>query len=243
MITALHVLLRTLARFGLIAVIDLSLSGDDALVIAMAARDVPPKWRRITVILGAVCSVALQVTFAAVISLILGVPLVHAAGGLLLLWIAWKLVMPQKEEGSREAKVGSSIMHAVRIIVLADISLSLDNVLALVAVSKGNLFFLGGGLLLSACVLLWGAVWLSGLMQRFVWLVYVGGFILLWVAMGMILEDKIIEDVLPPDVISAETPIHIGLVAILGLLAWFYLRLRHTSLEGSGPGAPPPAGA
>ena len=225
-------ILQNVGQLGLIAAIDLTLSGDDAVVIAMAARGVPRKWRKWTILLGALASVLLQVLFAAAVSFLYRIPLLHAAAGLLLLWIAWKLVLPAEME-TKEAAVGSSIFQAVKIIVLADISLSLDNVLALVAISGGNLVLLGLGLLLSAFVLLTGAVWLTALMSKFWWLAYGGGAVLVWVALGMILEDEIIGDWLPAAVISMEFPIKAVVLVGLAVATWWYLNAhpRQPALE------------
>jgi len=126
------------ARLFGIGVLNLLLSGDNALVIALAVRALPPKQRVLGQIWGALGAVALRVVFVAIVTLLLRVPLLQLAGGLLLLWIAVRLVRPEDAEdgGGRH---GSSVWEAVWIIIVADITMSLDNVLAIAAAAKGEM--------------------------------------------------------------------------------------------------------
>src|SRR5690349_3753193 len=111
-----------------IVVIDLVLSGDNAVVIAMATRSLPPAERRRAIILGAAGAIGLRVLCTALVAVLLGIPLLQAAGGLLLLWIAFKLL--HKQEHTLAAGEGSTLLGAIRTIVLADAVMSLDNMLA-----------------------------------------------------------------------------------------------------------------
>lgn len=176
-----------------IIIIDLVLSGDNAVVIGMAARSLPPPQRRKAIIFGGGAAVGLRILFTALATLLLQVPLLQAAGGLLLIWIAIKLLTggEHSEEGVQEA---GSMAEAIRIIVLADVVMSLDNMLAVAATAHGDLWLLLFGLAVSIPLLLLGSSLVSSLLNRFPWLTWVGALILGWAAARMIVEDQIVED-------------------------------------------------
>src|SRR5215204_972004 len=116
--------------------VNLILSGDNAVVIAMAARSLQGSQRRQAIIWGAAGAVALRLVFAAIISFLLEIPFLQVAGGLLLIWIAWKLVHDEPEEGEEKVEAGQSVWQAIRIIIVADAVMSLDNVIALVGAAR-----------------------------------------------------------------------------------------------------------
>ena len=122
---------------GLLLVLftNLILSGDNALVIAMAARTLEGAQRRQAIVWGAIGAVALRLVFAAVVTYLLTVPFLQLAGGLLLVWIAWKLIHEEEGEGDK-VEAGTSAWEAIRIIVVADAVMSLDNVVALVQAAR-----------------------------------------------------------------------------------------------------------
>src|SRR2546428_6832513 len=177
------------ARLFGIGVLNLLLSGDNALVIALAVRALPPKQRVLGQIWGALGAVALRVVFVAIVTLLLRVPLLQLAGGLLLLWIAVRLVRPEDAEdgGGRH---GSSVWEAVWIIIVADITMSLDNVLAIAAAAKGEMVLVVIGIALSLPIVVWGAGLLAKLMNRWAWIVWLGGGFLAYVAVVMVFEGK-----------------------------------------------------
>ncbi len=176
------------ARLFGIVIIDLTLAGDNALVIALAVRTLPPRqqfWGRVW---GAAGAVGLRLAFIAVATLLLAIPMLQLVGGLLLLWIAFKLV--RKETGAeKHVRQGGSLWEAIWIIVLADAIMSLDNVLAVAAAAHGDLFLVTFGIGLSLPIVVWGSSLLAVLMNRFVWIIWVGGGILGYVAGEMILDD------------------------------------------------------
>ena len=131
-----------------IVVIDLVLSGDNAVVIGMAASRLEGQARRRAILFGAAGAVALRVAFTAVVAVLLGVPFLQLFGGVLLVWIAFKLVRPHKEEHG-EVKAASGLWEAVRTIVMADVVMSLDNILAVGGSAHGDLRLLIFGLALS----------------------------------------------------------------------------------------------
>lgn len=216
--------LRHIGPFLSVVLIDLLLAGDNAVVIGLAARGVPLQYRRRAIVLGSMAAIVLRLLFAAVVSFLVNIPLLRAVGGVLLFWIAWKLVAPEAEREHHVAQ-GTSVIEAVKIIVAADAIMSLDNVLALVAVSHGNLPLLAAGLMLTIPLLVWGSAWLSLFMNRMPWLVYLGGMLLVWVAVGMILHDSVIHGLLPGFIVAAETPVRVVLTLLLSGIALLALRI------------------
>lgn len=179
-----------------IVLIDLVLSGDNAVVIGLAARSLPLRQQRMAILFGGLGAILLRILFAVIAAFLLGVPLLQAIGGVLLLWIAWKLL--HEESGPHEVAEGKSLLDALRTIILADVVMSLDNILAIAGVSHGNVFQLAFGLFLSMPIILFGSSLIAQLMNRLPWLVFVGSGILTWTAGGMIQEDRIVGPLLPP---------------------------------------------
>src|SRR5256885_4970157 len=172
-----------------IVVIDLTLAGDNALVIALAVRTLPKPqqlWGRIW---GTAGAVGLRLAFIAVATYLLSVPLLQLVGGLALLWIAFKLV--HKETGAEgHVRQGGSLREAIWIIIVADAVMSLDNVLAVAAAAHGDMTLVVFGIALSLPIVVWGSGLLAMLMNRFVWIIWLGGGILGYVAGEMILKER-----------------------------------------------------
>ncbi len=188
---------ETLAAVLSIVVIDLTISGDNALVIGMAAHQLPARQRRLAILLGSGGAVGLRVLFAAAAALLLSVPLLQAMGGLLLAWIAFKLLVQEDGESSHSHRSAVSLMDAVRIIILADVVMSLDNILAVAGASHGDIRLLILGLGLSIPIVMFGSSLVATLINRFRWLVYLGAGVLAWTSAQMILEDRIIGPYFP----------------------------------------------
>ena len=220
------------ARFLGILAIDLILSGDNAVVIALAVRQLKGDTRRKAIIFGATGAVLLRLFFAAIVTFLLQIPLLQAVGGLLLLWVAWKLVhdSPGEEEG--EVQAGGNLWEAVRIIIIADVVMSLDNVVALVGVSGGNLALLVFGLALTIPLIIWGSTLLSALLDRWRWLVYVGAGILVYVAVEMLFEDRVVHGFIGDSLQSLETVIALAGTAVFLALAWLWSRRESRSAAG-----------
>ena len=176
------------ARVLGIIVIDLTLAGDNALVIALAVRTLPKRqqlWGRIW---GTAGAVGLRLAFIAIATYLLRIPFLQLVGGVLLLWIAFKLV--HKETGAEgHVREGSSLREAIWVIIVADAVMSLDNVLAVAAAAHGNMTLVIFGIALSLPIVVWGSGLLATLMNRFVWIIWLGGGILGYVAGEMILKD------------------------------------------------------
>lgn len=222
------------ARFLGVLAIDLILSGDNAVVIALAVRQLEGRTRRRAIFWGALGAVALRLFFAAIVTYLLMVPLLQAVAALLLVWIAWKLVFdsPGGEE-EEDVKAGSSIWEAIRIIIIADVVMSLDNVVALVGVSGGNLWLLVFGLLLTIPLIVWGSTILSSLMDRFPWLVYIGSGILIYVAVEMFFKDRIIADYVGDAIHGVEWMIGLSVTALFIAVAYLWTRRKRREEEAA----------
>lgn len=181
-----------LSGFLSVVLIDLVLSGDNALVIGMACAGLPPHQRRRGILYGSLGAVLLRVTLAAGAAYLLRVPLLQAFGGLLLIWIAYRLAAGSAE-GEHGVRQGATLWDAVRTIAVADLVMSLDNVLALGGVSRGNLLLLVFGLGLTIPIIMWGSGLVAGLLSRAPWLTYAGAAVLAWTAGGMIMEDPLVQ--------------------------------------------------
>lgn len=169
--------------------IDLLLSGDNAVVIALACRQLPERQRRIGILLGAGTAILLRVVFAYVITQLLGIPFLKAAGGLLLLWIAIKLLHGEESEKEANIKPANHLLAAVVTIAIADAVMSLDNVVAIAAIAKENYYLFIFGLALSIPLIVVGASVISSLIDRFPIFIWIGSAILGWVAGDIIASD------------------------------------------------------
>ncbi len=145
-------------------------------------------------------------------------------GGALLLWVAWKLIHDSPGGEEENLRAGGNLWEAVRIIIIADVVMSLDNVVALVGVSGGNLGLLVFGLALTIPLIIWGSTLLSALLDRWRWLVYAGAGLLVYVAVEMLFEDPVVHDLVGDSLQGLETPI--GLVSTVAFvaLAWLWSR-------------------
>src|SRR5438874_12875725 len=199
--------LEFLGAVGSIILIDLVLSGDNALVIGAAAAGLPRRQRWYAFALGGSGAIVLRIAFAVIATLLLRLPLLQAIGGLLLLIIAIRLLMDRSDakhtksverassaqEGkfglATDAPVTKSFWAAMLTILVADVTMSLDNVLAIGALAAGNLPILAIGLLLSIVLLLLGSALVAEIIGRLPWLLDVAALVLAWTAARMVLED------------------------------------------------------
>ena len=212
-----------LMRWFSIVVLDLSLGGDNALLIAMAVRTLPPREQFLGRVGGTLGAVALRFAFIAVIVELLSVPYLQAAGGLVLIWIAIKLLRQEAGEGHK-VRHGTTLWEAIWIIVVADLVMSLDNVLAVAAASHGSLWLVIFGIGLSIPIIVWGAGFLAKLMNRFQWIVWIGGGVLGWVAGEMFLDDKHVHEFLDPWANMLRWAVPAVLAGALVLLGWWLAR-------------------
>jgi YjbE family integral membrane protein len=211
------------ARVLGIIVIDLTLAGDNALVIALAVRTLPKRqqfWGRIW---GTAGAVGLRLLFITVATILLKIPFLQLVGGLLLLWIAFKLVR-QQTGAEGHVRQGSSLRESVWIIIVADAVMSLDNVLAVAAAAHGDLTLVVFGIALSLPIVVWGSGILAALMNRFVWIIWLGGGILGYVAGEMILKERHLERLIDPANPAHDLLPILPAVIIVALGWWFSIQ-------------------
>ncbi|NLH81756.1 MAG: TerC family protein [Phyllobacteriaceae bacterium] len=176
--------------------IDVLLSGDNAVVIALACRSLPENRRRVGMIAGAGAAVGLRIVFASVVTLLMALPYLHAVGAALLIWIAVDLVGPSEEEEHHTA-VAKSLWHAIRIIVVADAVMSLDNVVAIAAAAQGSVMLIAIGLALSIPLVIAGSTLVMRMLDRFPWLIWAGGGLLGWIAGELLASEPMIKEFIP----------------------------------------------
>lgn len=180
-----------------IIAIDVLLAGDNAVVIAMAARTIPKEQRKVAIAAGAGMAVILRVAITFLAAQMLELKFVRLVGGVVILWIAVKLFLDAAPEAAAEVKTGS-FWKAIRFIVIADLTMSVDNILAVAAASKGNVYLLFGGLGLSIPFVVFTSNFLSVLMEKYPVLVYFGAAILGRVGGEMIMTDTYLVQLLHP---------------------------------------------
>lgn len=173
--------------------VNIVLSGDNAVVIALAARSLPPKQQKRAVLWGSGAAVAMRIVLTIVAVELLRLPYLKLVGAALLLWIAVKLLLPE-EEGQGEDTSGASMAAAVKTILIADLVMSLDNVIAVAAAAKGSLALLVIGLGISIPLVIFGSTLLLGLMERFPVIITAGAGLLGWVAGEMAVSDPVLKD-------------------------------------------------
>jgi len=185
--------LELLSALVSLVVIDLVLSGDNALVIAMAAHRLPAHQRRLAIVLGGIGAVGLRGGLSAAATLLLLIPALKLIGGVLLAWIAFKLLRQEAEQLEGVA-AAANLWDALRTIIAADFIMSLDNVLAIGGAANGNIYLLLFGLALSMPLVLFTGGLFAALINRFGWLAYVGAAVIALTAGQMVLEEPLLHD-------------------------------------------------
>jgi len=216
--------------FGLLQIIwiNILLSGDNAVVIALACRSLPPRQQKLGIVLGTVPAVVLRIIFAGIIVYLMMIPYLKLVGGLLLLWIAVDL-LKQDEEEEAHVREGASIWAAVRTIVVADAVMSLDNVIAIAAAARGDMTLLVLGLVISMPLVIFGSALLLKLLERFPFLVTAGGALLGYIAGEVIVTDPAIESWIAMHAHALDTALPIVLavaVVVVGHLVGRYAAQR-----------------
>jgi YjbE family integral membrane protein len=220
------------ARLFGILIIDLTLAGDNALVIALAVRALPRHqqfWGRIW---GTAGAVGLRLLFITLATVLLRIPLLQVGGGLVLLWIAFKLV---RQETGVEGQIrhGNSLWGAIWIIVVSDAVMSIDNVLAVAAAAHGDFVLVAVGIGLSLPIVVWGSGLLTWMMRRFTWIIWIGGAILGYVATEMILSDRSLAGRLDQTGLGLRLLPIVPAVAI-AVAGWWFARNGRKQVPESG---------
>ena len=217
-----------------IIMIDIVLSGDNAVVIALACRNLPPEQRKRGIFWGVAGAVGLRVVLTMAAALVMNLPWLKLVGGLLLLWIGVKLLVPEDDDESGITPA-SHLWGAVRTIIVADFVMSLDNVIGVAGASHGNLFLLLFGLLVSIPLIIWSSQIILRLMERWPVVVVIGAGLLGWVAGAMIWSDPALAALVaqaPAGGATVAAALSATLVVVLG--KWLErrtLRQRDITIE------------
>jgi len=211
--------------------IDIVLAGDNAVVIALAVRNLPEKQRKLGIILGAGAAVGLRASLTVVTTQLLTIPYLKLIGGIMILWIAFKLLR-QGEQGHGTDKQGAQgVWQAVWMILIADLTMSLDNVMAVGGAARGSYALIVFGLMLSIPLVVFGSNLISKLMARFQIIVFIGAAILGKVGGEMIFTDSIVAGQMMPwwqnltgavDAEKAYNWFRYGVEAVFVLTIFFY---------------------
>jgi len=194
--------------------IDLLLSGDNAVVIALACRQLPPNQRVWGIAVGTLVAIGLRIVFTGMVTTLMTMPYLKLIGGVLLIWIAIKLLAGEEESDDENIKPVANLWHAVRIIVIADAVMSLDNVIAIAMAAHGNYALLMFGLAVSIPLIMAGSALVISLLERFPIIVWAGAALLGWIAGEIMARDPLISGHLDPA--AAHTASMVG--AVLGAL-------------------------
>lgn len=213
---------------GLLAIIllDLMLAGDNAIVIALAARNLPGRLQRRAVLWGTVGAVAVRIALSAVVIWLLELPALMLLGGVLLLPIAWKLL--KQDDSSHQVSAAASFWFALRTIVFADTLMGVDNVLAIAGASRGNLLLLACGLLISMPLVVWGSTLILRLLERFPVIVYLGAGAVAWTAGRMIAHDYLLHGWFASHAWASHL-LEVALIALICGGGWLMRRRQESS--------------
>jgi YjbE family integral membrane protein len=203
-------------RFFSITLIDLALSGDNAIVIGVAAASLPRNRRKWAIVFGGGLAIVLRILLTTITTLLMQIPLLSAIGGCVLFWVAWKLlrmnVSEAESEEEQKAKQARNFRQAIILILTADFMMSLDNIIAVAGTAHGNIILLIFGLLLSMPLLMTTGGAISLLIDRFKWLIFLGAAVIIFAGTRMIFEDRFIESQFPvPLFIVLTVSIFIGI--------------------------------
>lgn len=211
-----------------IIVIDLVLAGDNAIVIAMAARNLPAHLQKKAIVWGAVGAIAVRSAMTLLVVYLLKIPGLMLIGGLLLVWIAYRLLNPE-QENDEHGQASTTFWGAMKTIVIADAIMGLDNVLAVAGASHGSYVLVVLGLLISIPVVIWGSTQILKLVERYPSVTYLGAGVLAWTAAKMMTSEPISQDWLASQGPALEYVIQVAVV--LGVLTSGFIRSRR-ALEG-----------
>jgi len=206
-----------------IIVIDLVLAGDNAIVIAMAARNLPAHLQKKAIVWGAVGAIAVRSAMTLLVVYLLKIPGLMLIGGLLLVWIAYRLLNPE-QENDEHGQASTTFWGAMKTIVIADAIMGLDNVLAVAGASHGSYVLVLLGLLISIPVVIWGSTQILKLVERFPSVTYLGAGVLAWTAAKMMISEPISQEWLASQSPALEYVIQVAVV--LGVLTSGFIRSR-----------------
>ncbi|MFF2482855.1 TerC family protein [Paenibacillus sp. NPDC058071] len=197
-----------------IVFIDLILAGDNAIVIGMAARNLAPHLQKKAVLWGTVGAIGIRIIATVVVVRLLELPWLHLIGGLLLVWIAYKLVLQDDKHG--DVKAGNTLWQSIQTIIIADAAMGIDNVIAVAGAAHGSMLLVILGLLISVPVIVWGSTLFIKLINRYNWIIYVGSGILAYTAAKMLMNEKYYKSFFTDNPFIYWGFIALVIVAVLG---------------------------
>jgi YjbE family integral membrane protein len=206
---------------GLLEIIGVNivLSGDNAVVIALAARSLPQRQQRAAIVIGSGAAIVLRVILTTVAARVLALPYLKLVGAVLLLWIGVQLLLPGDEDDGSAAHAAGHLMAAVRTILLADLVMSLDNVIAVAAAAHGDLVLLILGLGISIPLIVFGSTAVLKLMDRFPGVIKLGAGLLGYVAGEMLVTDPVLDAYDQSAIVHALIP-WVGAVLVIAIGTW-----------------------
>jgi len=219
--------------------INILLSGDNAVVIALACRSLPPKQQRWGIILGTLPAIVLRVVFAIFIAYLMEIPWLKLIGGLLLFWIAVKMLQPE-DGGHEDGEGAASLWAAVRTIVVADAVMSLDNVIAIAGAAEAaephhRIALVVFGLIVSIPLIVWGSQLVLKLLDRYPVVITLGGALLGWIAGGLIVNDPAGDRWPVLDTPVAEYGMSIACALFVVILGYALKRRNASRIAGNTP--------
>ncbi|MGE8440253.1 MAG: TerC family protein [Comamonas testosteroni] len=204
--------------------INIILSGDNAVVIALAARGLPEQQQKKAVLLGSGAAVVLRIALTVVAAKLMQLPFVEVIGGLLLLWIGVGLLKAEDEEENSASVARQGMMAAVRTILLADLVMSLDNVIAVAAAAGGDMLLLILGLAISIPLVIFGSTLMIKLMERFPVIVTLGAALIGWVAGETITSDHVLEGFVRINPWAHYAAAACGAMLVIAMGKWMQLK-------------------
>jgi YjbE family integral membrane protein len=210
-----------------IVLIDLVLAGDNAIVIALAARRLPPHLQTKAIVWGSVGAIAVRSVMTVGVVWLLQIPGLMLAGGLGLVWIAYRLLVPGEGE-AQHGPAANTFWGAMKTIVIADALMGVDNVLGVAGAAKGNFDLVVIGLAVSVPIVVWGSTLVLRLIERFPVITYLGAAVLAYTAAHMIVNEPVLDAVFDPSALN-RVIVHVLLVAGVLTGGWWATRHAHGS--------------
>ena len=209
-----------------IVLIDLVLAGDNAIVIALAARQLPTHLQKKAIVWGTVGAIVVRSAMTVGVVWLLKIPGLMLVGGLGLVWVAYKLLAPQESSAEGHAAGASTFWGAMKTIVIADALMGIDNVLGVAGAAKGSFDLVIIGLLISVPIVVWGSTLVLKLVERFPIITYVGAGVLAYTAAHMIVSEPLLDSVFDPSVLNRVLAHAVLVVGVLAAGWWTARRAR-----------------
>ena len=209
-----------LSALAAIILIDLVLAGDNAIVIALAARKLPPHLQKKAILWGTVGAIVVRTAMTLCVVWLLKIPGLMFVGGAALVWIAYKLLVPQPEDTSGEHSHADTFFGAMKTIVVADALMGVDNVLGVAGAAHGSMDLVVIGLLISVPIVVWGSTMVLKLVERFPAIIYAGAGVLAFTAAKMIVSEPLLDDFFDPNLAIRVLTYAVLVVGVLAAGRW-----------------------